>query len=58
MCQQTYTQPAYGSSARFLSQTSLSRDNIFSDGYAAQLPTITGNATKGYSATLTVGLAR
>lgn len=58
MCQQTYTQAAYGSSARFLSQTSLSRDNIFSDGYAAQLPTVTGNATKGYSATLTVGLAR
>lgn len=58
VCQQVYTQATYGNSSRNLGQISLNSDNIFSDGYSTQMPTVTGNTTDGYVATLTVGLAR
>lgn len=56
-CSTVYTVDSYGDSARNLGQISLATDNIFSDGYAAQLATVTGNVTDGYTAQLTVGIA-
>ncbi|WP_170183779.1 hypothetical protein [Pseudonocardia hydrocarbonoxydans] len=51
-----YATDGYGSSARNLAQTSLERDMVFSDGYATQLATVTGDVATGLSATLTVGI--
>lgn len=56
-CATVYEDASYGNSARNLSQISLETDNIFSDGYALQMVTITGNPTDGYIAKLTVGIA-
>ncbi|GBF07961.1 intradiol ring-cleavage dioxygenase [Deinococcus aerius] len=57
-CREVYATAGYSASVGNLNRTSLGRDNIFSDGYSTQLPTITGSAASGYTATLTVGLAR
>ncbi len=37
--------------------TTNSRDNVFSDGTASELATLSGNTTSGYTATLTVGVS-
>jgi hypothetical protein len=37
-----------------LAQTSLSSDNVFSDGYSLQLATVTGSVTDGFTASLNV----
>ena len=56
-CAAVYADSRYDGSARNLSQTSLSTDNVFSDDAAAlQLPTITGDTAAGYAATLVVGV--
>ena len=34
-----------------LSKVSLASDNVFGDGYDLQIPTITGDPTKGYALT-------
>ena len=47
-----YATAGYEQSVRNLSQVSLESDNVFSDGYDLQIPTITGDPTKGYSARL------
>ncbi|WP_045235080.1 intradiol ring-cleavage dioxygenase [Deinococcus pimensis] len=57
-CRAVYTRSDYGSSLRNLNSLSLDRDMVFRDGYASQLAKVTGDATKGYTATITVGLAR
>ena len=44
-----YATAGYEQSVRNLSQVSLDSDNVFSDGYDLQLPTITGDPTKGYT---------
>jgi protocatechuate 3,4-dioxygenase beta subunit len=49
-----YADNRYPGSAQNLSGTSLDSDNVFSDGYSLQLATVTGDATAGYTATLTV----
>jgi protocatechuate 3,4-dioxygenase beta subunit len=54
-CDTVYAGSGYGSSAANLSRTSLSSDNIFSDGYSLQLPTVTGDAG-GMTAALTVAV--
>lgn len=56
-CSTVYAVDSYGDSARNLSRLTLATDNIFSDGYAAQLATVTGTITDGYTAQLTVGIA-
>ncbi|QBE66581.1 intradiol ring-cleavage dioxygenase [Pseudoduganella lutea] len=56
ICNQVYATSGYSASVRNLSQISFATDNIFSDGYALQLATVTGNATDGYVATLTVAV--
>jgi protocatechuate 3,4-dioxygenase beta subunit len=56
VCQAVYATSGYGSSASNLSRTSLATDGIFRDGYAAQMVSISGDTTSGYSATLQIGI--
>ncbi|MFN8444668.1 MAG: intradiol ring-cleavage dioxygenase [Caldilineaceae bacterium] len=56
-CQTVYAIAGYESSAKNLPQITLATDNVFSDGYESQMATVTGNATDGYVAKLTVGVA-
>ena len=43
-----YATTGYEASVQNLSQVSLASDNVFSDGYDLQIPTITGDTTSGY----------
>lgn len=56
-CSTVYTDSRYGDSASNLSKITLDSDNIFGDGYALQMATVTGNPTDGYTAQLTIGIA-
>lgn len=56
-CQTAYTTAGYESSAKNLPQITLASDNVFSDGYDSQIAAMSGNATDGYTAKLTVGIA-
>lgn len=56
-CQAAYAVAGYEASARNLPQITLATDNIFSDGASAQLATMTGDVTNGYTAKITVGIA-
>ena len=51
-----YAQGGYAGSASNLSQISLATDNVFSDGSALELATMTGSVAAGYTATLTVAV--
>lgn len=54
-CEAVYATGGYDGSARNLAQTSLSSDGVFGDdGGALQIAAMTGDATSGYTATLTV----
>lgn len=56
-CDAVYATTGYSASVANLAAISLASDNVFSDDSAAlQLPTVTGNVSSGYAATLTVGL--
>ena len=57
-CEQVYEDSAnYPTSADNLSRTSLTRDMVFGDdGGIHQLATVTGDATSGYVANLTIGV--
>ena len=57
-CREVYAGAGYSASVGNLNSISLARDNVFSDGVSTQTPTITGSASAGYTANLTVGLAR
>lgn len=54
---EVYATSGYSTSVTNLSRISYATDNIFSDGYSLQLATMSGNATDGYVATLTVAVA-
>jgi protocatechuate 3,4-dioxygenase beta subunit len=56
-CNEVYATSGYSASVRNMAAISLATDNVFSDGYSLQMSTVTGNATDGYVATLTVGVA-
>ena len=56
VCTAVYATDGYSQSVRNLAQTSLQRDNVFSDGYSLQTPTMSGDATNGYTAKLVVGV--
>ena len=54
-CNQVYgSAEGYEQSVTNLAQTSLDSDNVFSDGYALQLGTVTGSLDDGYTVTLNV----
>ncbi len=44
-----YATAGYEASVQNLSKVSLDSDNVFSDGYDLQIPTITGNVSAGYN---------
>lgn len=57
MLNEAYATSGYSTSVRNLAQISYATDNVFSDGTSLQMATVTGNATDGYVATLTVGVS-
>jgi protocatechuate 3,4-dioxygenase beta subunit len=56
VCNAVYATDGYSASVRNLAQTSLSSDMVFRDGAELETPTVTGDATSGYAASLTVGV--
>lgn len=54
VCETVYATDGYRGSVRNLARTSLTTDNVFSDGYASQLGTVTGSVADGYAVTLSV----
>jgi hypothetical protein len=54
VCKQVYEADGYDASVANLSQSSLSSDNVFSDGYSLQMAKVTGSNDEGYLATLNV----
>ena len=54
---EAYTSSGYASSVSNLARISFATDNVFSDGTALQMASVTGTASQGYSATLTVGVS-
>lgn len=53
---EVYVSGDYDGSEQNLSRITLASDNVFSDGAAAQTPQVSGDATSGYTITLTVGV--
>ena len=47
-CKAVYATTGYEQSLQNLGKVRLDTDNVFSDGYDLQIPTITGDPTKGY----------
>jgi len=47
----------YANSVANLANISFATDNVFSDGYALEMVTMTGDATAGYTASVTVAIA-
>jgi protocatechuate 3,4-dioxygenase beta subunit len=56
VCTQAYATDGYETSVDNLAQTSLQQDMVFSDGWSAELATVAGDATSGYTATLTIAI--
>lgn len=54
VCATVYALDGYGNSAQNLARLTLETDNIFADGYADQLATLTGDPSSGYVHILTV----
>ena len=52
-----YALSRYGSSASNLAQISFATDNVFSDGYATQMYSMSGDVSSGYTASLQAGIA-
>ena len=57
-CDEAYAATGYAQSVVNLRNISLATDNVFRDGYATQLATVTGSVATGYVAELVVGIAR
>jgi protocatechuate 3,4-dioxygenase beta subunit len=55
-CDEVYATSGYEASVATLSRVSLATDNVFSDGAALELATITGSVTGGLTAALTVAV--
>jgi protocatechuate 3,4-dioxygenase beta subunit len=55
-CDEVYTTAGYETSVTNLSRVSLATDNVFSDGSALELATITGSVSGGLMAALTVAV--
>ena len=52
-----YATSGYATSVSNLSRITIATDNVFSDGVDRQTPTITGDVTKGFTATMTIPVA-
>jgi protocatechuate 3,4-dioxygenase beta subunit len=55
-CDEVYALTGYESSVTNLSRVSLASDNVFSDGSALELATVTGSAAGGLTAALTIAI--
>ena len=55
-CDEAYASAGYEKSVSNFAQISLATDNVFSDGATLETPTVTGNVSDGYAASLTVGV--
>jgi len=55
-CDETYSTAGYEASVTNLSRVTLASDNVFSDGSALELATVTGSAAAGFTATLTIAV--
>ncbi len=55
-CADVYATSGYEASVSNLAGVSLEDDNVFGDGASLQVASITGNASEGYVATLTVAV--
>ncbi len=55
-CDEVYATSGYASSVTNLSQISLATDNVFSDGSALELATVSGSVSGGMTAALTVAV--
>ncbi len=53
-CNEAYATSGYESSVQNLTRSSLTRDNVFSDGVDDQLVTVTGDPNGGYTASLLI----
>ena len=53
-CDLVYATTGYSASISNLSKVSLSTDNVFSDGWTAETPTVTGDITNGFAIAMTV----
>jgi protocatechuate 3,4-dioxygenase beta subunit len=56
-CKAAYATSGYSSSVTNLARISLASDNVFNDGSAQQVASVTGSASEGYVATLAVAIA-
>lgn len=56
VCDTVYATTGYERSVANMTQLSLETDNVFSDGYASQLATVTGKVSSGYAARLAVAV--
>jgi protocatechuate 3,4-dioxygenase beta subunit len=54
---EAYTANGYATSVRKLAAISFATDNVFSDGAAQQMATMSGDMANGYVATLTIGVS-
>jgi protocatechuate 3,4-dioxygenase beta subunit len=57
MLAEAYAATGYTASVRNLANISYATDNVFSDGTSLQIASVTGSASLGYVATLTVGVS-
>jgi protocatechuate 3,4-dioxygenase beta subunit len=57
VCEAVYATSGYEQSVRNLSQVSLASDNVFSDGWTLETPSMTGSASSGYVSSLVVGVS-
>jgi protocatechuate 3,4-dioxygenase beta subunit len=57
VCEAVYATSGYEQSVRNLSQVSLASDNVFSDGWTLETPSMTGSASNGYMSSLVVGVS-
>lgn len=55
-CDLVYATSGYETSVRNLAGVTLATDNVFSDGAALELATVTGSVSGGFTATLTVAI--
>ena len=55
-CDAAYATAGYQSSITNLSRVSLATDNVFSDGSALELATVTGSVAEGFTSALTVAI--
>ncbi|MEZ7236536.1 intradiol ring-cleavage dioxygenase [Rhodococcus sp. GXMU-t2271] len=58
VCETVYAQAeGYSQSTRNLAQISLDSDNVFGDGWDAELAAVTGSVDAGYAVDITIGVA-